>query len=66
MDFACNFSVIEKSGTWFSSGDQRLGQGREAAKKYILEHDDFRTEVQKKVGDIVKDKKELQETRKEK
>ena len=32
--------IIKKSGAWFSWNDQRLGQGREAAKQYLLDNPD--------------------------
>ena len=38
LDLAVKFDLIEKSGTWFSIGDQRMGQGRESAKTYLKEN----------------------------
>jgi len=38
LDIATELGLVSKSGTWFTYGDQRLGQGRENAKAYIEEH----------------------------
>jgi recombination protein RecA len=34
--------VIEKSGAWFSHGGERIGQGREVARRFLLENPDVR------------------------
>ena len=39
IDTAVEHNVIEKSGSWFSYGGDRIGQGRDAVKKYLLEND---------------------------
>ena len=41
--------IIKKSGSWFSYGDDRIGQGRENAKTYLKEHPDMMKEVTAKV-----------------
>jgi len=38
LDLAANENVVEKSGTWFSFGGERIGQGREQAKAFLKEH----------------------------
>ncbi len=38
LDLAVQYEIIKKSGTWFSYGDDRIGQGRENAKKYLLDN----------------------------
>jgi recombination protein RecA len=38
VDMAANFGVIEKSGAWYSYGDERLGQGRDNTKAYLIEN----------------------------
>ncbi|MBE7488106.1 MAG: recombinase RecA [Candidatus Omnitrophica bacterium] len=38
IDLAAIHKVVEKSGTWFTYGDERLGQGRENARRYLLEN----------------------------
>ena len=38
LDLAAEADIIQKSGTWFTYGQERLGQGRENAKEYLREH----------------------------
>ncbi len=38
IDTAVNFNIIQKSGTWFSYGEERLGQGRENVKQYLMQN----------------------------
>ena len=44
LDLALHYDLVEKSGAWFSLGEDRMGQGREAAKKYLREHPE-KTEI---------------------
>lgn len=54
LDLAANYNVIEKSGTWYSYKDERIGQGREASRNYLKERPEMvakvREEVLKKAG----------------
>ena len=49
LDMAVNLDIIEKSGAWFSYNGERISQGRENAKRYLMEHKDVLDEVEKKV-----------------
>ena len=49
IDLGVQTSVVDKSGTWFSYGDDRLGQGRENSKVYLEENLTLATEIEKKV-----------------
>src|SRR5438067_7198402 len=49
LDIGIEHKLIEKSGSWFSYGDVRLGQGRENAKLFIKENPDPDGEIEKKV-----------------
>jgi len=49
IDVAVDNGIIEKSGTWFSYGEERLGQGRENVKRFLLENPDMYKEVEMKV-----------------
>ena len=49
LDMAVNLDIVEKSGSWFSYNGERIGQGRENAKRYLIEHKDMLNEVDKKV-----------------
>ncbi len=49
IDVAVDHNIIEKSGTWFSYGEERLGQGRENVKRFLLENPDMYKEIELKV-----------------
>ena len=51
LDMAVNLEIIDKSGAWFSYEGQKIGQGRENAKKYLAENPEIMAEVDKKVRD---------------
>ena len=40
IDLGVNYDMVQKSGSWFSIGDERIGQGRDNAKKYLLDNPD--------------------------
>ena len=41
--------IVNKSGSWFNYGEERLGQGRDAAKRALQENPDLRNEIENKV-----------------
>ncbi len=49
LDMATDRNFVTKSGTWFSYGDERLGQGRENARRFLLEHPELLDELERKV-----------------
>lgn len=49
LDLAVEEEIIAKSGSWFSYNEERIGQGRENAKKYLQEHPEIFEEVEKLV-----------------
>ena len=49
LDQAANHQIIQKTGTWFSYNETRLGQGRENVKRFLRENEDIYTEIEKKV-----------------
>src|SRR5436189_951783 len=49
IDIGIENKIIEKSGSWFSYGDVRIGQGRENAKLFIRENPDLAGEIENKV-----------------
>ena len=49
LDMAVNLDIIEKSGSWFSYNGDRIGQGRENVKKYLIDNPDILEEVEAKV-----------------
>ncbi len=52
VDMAVEAGVAKKSGAWYTYGDQRLGQGREAAKETLRTNPDLRDELEGKVRDF--------------
>jgi len=49
IDEAANLGIVEKTGSWYSYGAERLGQGRENSIQFILENPDVRYELENKV-----------------
>ncbi|MHA8138375.1 recombinase RecA [Lactobacillaceae bacterium Scapto_B20] len=49
IDMAADKDIINKAGSWYSYGDARIGQGRENAKQYLVDHPEIKTEVYDKV-----------------
>ncbi len=49
LDMAVEAGVVQKSGSWFNYGEERLGQGREAAKRTLRETPDVRDEIENKI-----------------
>ena len=49
LDMAVDCGIARKAGSWFTYGEERLGQGREAAKKTLYENPELRREIEMKV-----------------
>ena len=49
LDIAVNLDIIEKSGSWFSYNGDRIGQGRENVKKYLMDNKEISKEVEEKI-----------------
>ena len=49
LDLAAEMGIVEKSGAWFSYQGERIGQGREKARDFLIEHRDMLEEIEKKV-----------------
>ncbi|GMV04802.1 MAG: protein RecA [Gemmatimonadota bacterium] len=49
VDLGVENNVVDKSGSWFSYGDLRLGQGKENAKQFLVENPDIAQEIEAKV-----------------
>ena len=52
VDIGTKLKVIEKSGTWFSYDNERLGQGRENARKFLIENPDLLEKLKKEIFEI--------------
>ncbi len=53
IDVATEMGIVKKSGTWFSYGETRLGQGREKARDFIIENPDMMAEIDQKVRERI-------------
>jgi len=49
LDMAVDIDIVDKSGAWYTYGAERLGQGKEAAKKTLLANPDLMDEIEHKV-----------------
>ncbi|MED5549989.1 MAG: recombinase RecA [Pseudomonadota bacterium] len=49
LDLGVKGDVIEKSGSWYSYNSERIGQGRENARQFLLDNPDISDEIEKKV-----------------
>jgi recombination protein RecA len=49
VDLGVQAGIVEKSGSWFSYGSERIGQGRENAKTFLKEHADVAAEIERKI-----------------
>jgi recombination protein RecA len=49
LDLGVTQEIVDKSGTWFSFGDQRIGQGREAAKAFLKQHPEVAKEIESRI-----------------
>jgi recombination protein RecA len=49
LDLGVKAGVVEKSGAWYSYGDERIGQGRENAKNYLKENTGISHEIEDKI-----------------
>ncbi|OGC59785.1 recombinase RecA [candidate division WWE3 bacterium RIFCSPLOWO2_01_FULL_42_11] len=58
IDLGVEFDVIEKSGSWYQYGDQRLGQGRDAVKQLLKEKPELALELEAKIKAIALPKRE--------
>lgn len=46
LDMAVDMNIIQKSGTWFSYGEEKIGQGKDKARTFLEENPDIMTEVE--------------------
>lgn len=58
VDLGVELGIIKKSGSWFSYGETRLGQGRDAVKKVIKDNPELSEELEDKIAAALKDANE--------
>ncbi len=49
VDLGVECNIVEKSGSWFSYGEERIGQGRENAKKFLIDHPEMAADIEARV-----------------
>ena len=49
VDLAVQMDIVQKSGSWFSMGDERIGQGKDSVKNFLMNNPDIAEEVEAKV-----------------
>ena len=54
IDLGVNYEIIKKSGSWFSYGETKLGQGRDAVKTLFEDNPELMEELEIKIMDTVK------------
>jgi recombination protein RecA len=52
LDLACDCNIVDKSGTWFSYGQTRMGQGRENVRHFLRDNPEIFAELRRKVLEI--------------
>ena len=58
IDLGVDFDIIKKSGSWFSYGDTKIGQGREAVKQLLFDNPELAEEIEAKLREKLKETKE--------
>ncbi|HTD42508.1 MAG TPA: recombinase RecA, partial [Mucilaginibacter sp.] len=62
IDLGVEYNIIKKAGSWFSYGESRLGQGRDAVKQLILDNPELMEELEAKIKETVTGDKLVVET----
>ncbi|HEY8487918.1 MAG TPA: recombinase RecA, partial [Thermaerobacter sp.] len=53
LDIAVQHGIIEKAGAWYSYGDTRIGQGRENAREYLVQHPEVADAIEQRVRELL-------------
>ncbi|MDR1879083.1 MAG: recombinase RecA [Bacteroidales bacterium] len=56
VDLGVEYNIVKKSGSWFSYGDTKLGQGREAVKQLLQDNPELAAELEAKIKDAIAQK----------
>jgi recombination protein RecA len=65
LDLAASMGIVEKSGAWFSYQGERIGQGRERSREFLLENRDVLETIERKVREKGQIRQGMDETQKE-
>jgi recombination protein RecA len=58
IDMGVEFSIVQKSGSWFSYGADKLGQGRDAVRQLLLDNPELASEIEAKIRAKIKEVQE--------
>ncbi|HHQ68877.1 MAG TPA: DNA recombination/repair protein RecA, partial [Halothiobacillaceae bacterium] len=53
IDLGVKHNLVQKAGSWYSYGDTRIGQGKDNARQYLLEHPEIADELEAKLREIM-------------
>ena len=53
IDIGVDLNILKKSGSWFSYGETRLGQGRDSIKNLLLDNPELAEELEKKIKEAL-------------
>ncbi|MHC5353196.1 recombinase RecA [Myroides sp. LJL115] len=59
LDLAVEYDIVKKAGSWFSYGDTKLGQGRDAVKSLIKDNPELMEELEIKIKELLKENENL-------
>lgn len=54
IDLGVDYGIIKKAGSWFSYGDKKIGQGRDAVKELLKNDEAIAAEIEQKVREAMK------------
>ncbi len=57
IDLAVDYNIVKKAGSWFSYGDTKLGQGRDAVKNLLIDNPELADEIETKILEALAQKK---------
>ena len=60
IDLGVDYNIIKKSGSWFSYGDTKLGQGRDAVKQLMSDNPELTEELERKISEAIMQPKKNQ------
>ena len=60
IDLGVEYEIVKKSGSWFSYGDSKLAQGREALKQVLRDNPELCAELETKIRQAMKEKNEME------
>ena len=58
VDLGVDYGIIKKAGSWFSYGEQKIGQGRDSVKELLTNNEQLREEIEAKLREAMTAKKE--------